>query len=35
MEREILHSLNFNITAPSIYRFLERFNKLSSSDDLI
>lgn len=35
MERDILQSLHFSITAPSIYRFLERFNKLSSSDDLI
>ena len=34
-ERKLLQSLDFTITAPSIYRFLERFSKLSSSDDLI
>jgi G2/mitotic-specific cyclin-B, other len=27
-EREILRVLDFDITAPSIYRFLERFTKL-------
>jgi cyclin B len=35
MERDILQTLDFNITAPSPYRFLERFIKLSGSDDLI
>jgi cyclin B len=35
MERDILQSLDFNITAPSPYRFVERFIKLSGSDDLI
>jgi G2/mitotic-specific cyclin-B, other len=35
MERDILRSLNFGITASSSFRFLERFIKLSQSDDLI
>ncbi len=35
MERDILTSLDFNITSPSAYRFVERFIKLSASDDLI
>ena len=35
MERDILYSLDFKITVPSIYRFLERYSKLSQSDDLI
>ena len=35
MERDILQTLDFNITACSPYRFVERFVKLSSSDDLI
>lgn len=35
MEREILRTLNFNFTTPSAYRFLERYSKLSQSDDLI
>ena len=34
-ERDILMSLEFNITAPSAFRFLERYIKLSDSDDLI
>jgi G2/mitotic-specific cyclin-B, other len=29
MERDILYSLDFKITVPSIYRFLERYSKLS------
>jgi G2/mitotic-specific cyclin-B, other len=29
MERDILYSLDFKITTPSIFRFLERFSKLS------
>ena len=35
MEREILLSLDFNITSPSLHRFIERYIKLSGSDDLI
>lgn len=38
MEREILHTLEFQVTAPSAYRFLERFRRLStltSSDDQV
>lgn len=35
MERDILLSLDFNITSPSLYRFIERYIKLSASDDLI
>lgn len=35
MERDILLSLDFNMTSPSLYRFIERYIKLSSSDDLI
>jgi hypothetical protein len=35
MERDILMNLSFELLAPSPYRFLERFIKLSSSDDLI
>lgn len=35
METEILKTLDFNMTVPSCYRFLERFVKLSQSDDLI
>ncbi len=35
MERDVLTSLDFNITSPSAYRFVERYIKLSSSDDLI
>jgi len=31
LEREILSALEFNITAPSAYRFLERYRKLSSA----
>ena len=29
MEREILIEINFNVTAPSAYRFLQRFRRLS------
>lgn len=38
MERDMLHVLEFNITSPSAYRFLERFRKLSTmttNDDQI
>jgi hypothetical protein len=35
MERDILLSLDFNMTSPSLYRFIERYIKLSGSDDLI
>ena len=31
MERDMLSVLGFNMTAPSAYRFLERFKKLSST----
>lgn len=34
-EYDLLRTLDFNITTPSTYRFLERFMKLSDSDDLI
>ena len=34
-EHDILHTLDFSITIPSTYRFLERFIKISESDDLI
>ena len=30
MEMDMLITLEFNITTPSAYRFLERFRKLSS-----
>lgn len=35
LETDILKTLDFNMTVPSSYRFLERFIKLSQSDDLI
>lgn len=35
MEQTMLRTLDFNLTAPSPYRFLERYAKLSESDDLI
>lgn len=37
MEREMLTGLDFNMTAPSAYRFLERFRKLSvtANDDQV
>jgi len=31
MEKNMLSTLDFNITAPTSYRFLERFRKLSST----
>jgi hypothetical protein len=31
MEQEILETLNFNITAPSAYRFLQRYRRLSQT----
>ena len=34
-EREILRVLDFDITAPSIHRFLERFTKIDQSDSVI
>ena len=34
MEYDLLRTLDFNLTVPSPYRFLERFTKLSSSTDL-
>jgi hypothetical protein len=33
MEREMLRTLNFDLTTPSAYRFLERFRRLSSIVD--
>ena len=30
MEKDILNTLEFKITAPSAYRFLERFRRLSA-----
>lgn len=37
MESMILSALDFNLTAPTVYRFLERFRKLSNtaSDDQV
>jgi len=37
MEQKMLSVLQFDITAPSAYRFLERFKKLSSvaNDDQV
>jgi len=35
MESDILRSLNFSVTTSSSLRFLERYIKLSQSDDLI
>ena len=29
MEKDILQTLNFKLTSPSAYRFLERFSRLS------
>ena len=34
-EREIFRVLDFNMTAPSIFRFLERFTKLDQSDIVV
>lgn len=31
MEKEILQTLNFNVVAPSAYRFLERFSRLEKA----
>jgi hypothetical protein len=31
MEKEILAALNYNVTAPSHYRFLERYSKLHNN----
>jgi len=33
MEKEILYTLEYNLTAPSAYRFMERFRKLSAHTD--
>jgi len=30
MERDILFTLNFDVTTPSAYRFLERYRRLTS-----
>mmetsp|Transcript_7232 Transcript_7232/g.6346 ORF Transcript_7232/g.6346 Transcript_7232/m.6346 type:complete len:193 (-) Transcript_7232:257-835(-) len=35
MERSVLSTLNFDFTFPTTYRILERYSKLSESDDLI
>lgn len=32
MEQSILSTLEFNITSPSAYRFLERFSKIANAD---
>jgi hypothetical protein len=29
MEKDILHALNFKLTSPSAYRFLQRFRRMS------
>ena len=34
MEQQILMMLDFNITTPSAYRFLERYNKVINGDTL-
>lgn len=31
MEKEVLHKLNFMITVPSSYRFLQRYRRLSGA----
>ena len=33
MEQSILHALNFKVTSPSTYRFLERFRRLEDTFD--
>jgi cyclin B len=33
MEQAILATLDFNVTSPSSYRFLERFSKIVKADD--
>ena len=33
MEQKILYVLNFDVSVPSSYRFLERYNKLAKSDE--
>jgi len=33
MEQSILHALNFKVTSPSAYRFLERFRRLEDTFD--
>lgn len=35
MEYSILTSLDFNITAPSTYRFLERFSKIINANEAL
>jgi Cyclin, C-terminal domain len=35
MEFSILTTLDFNITSPSAYRFLERYNKVVNGDTLM
>ena len=35
MEQCILQALDFNMTTPSSYRFLERFSKIVNGDDLL
>jgi hypothetical protein len=35
MEQDILRTLDFNITAPSPYRFLERYNKIVNGDNIV
>lgn len=33
MERQILQKLNWDVTVPTAFRFLERFSKLAKLDD--
>ena len=35
MEQNILMTLDFNVTSPSAYRFLERFTKVVNGDALL
>jgi hypothetical protein len=35
MERNMLRTLDFDITVPSMFRFLERYAKIANCDDLI
>lgn len=35
MQSEVLQRLDFNVTVPSRFGYLERFVKLSHSDDLV
>lgn len=35
MEQKMLQTLNFDVTAPSIYRFLERYAKVMAADHVV